>query len=257
MKIAVLVKQVPDTWSDRRLDVAALRLDRAASDAVIDEIGERAMEAALLVKDVDKSTEIVAVTMGPDAAADVLRTSLAMGADSAVHVLDPALAGADYLTTARALAEALRSGGFDLVIAGNQSTDGRGGVVPAMVAELLGLPLLSNLDTVEVAEGTVSGVRSTEGLTQNVHALLPALVSVTERANEPRFPSIKGIMGAKKKPVRTLTADDVRSPAEAASGRSVVLSAVERPARAAGVVVVDDGTAAAALVEFLAAGRLI
>lgn len=252
MKIAVLVKQVPDTWNERRLDPVTGVLDRAASDPVIDEINERALEAALVVKDSDKSTEVVVITMGPAPAADVLRKGLSMGADSAVHILDAALAASDYVATAAAIAGVLRDGAFDLVIAGNQSTDGRGGVIPAMLAEHLDLPLLSNLDTVEISAGEVRGERGIEGASQSVHAALPAVISVTERANEPRFPSFKGIMGAKKKPVDAVAAG---SPVDA--GHSVIVTVAERPARDAGIRITDDGTAATQLVDFLVAGRLI
>lgn len=252
MRIAVLVKQVPDTWNERRLDPATGVLDRASSDLVIDEINERALEAALVVKDSDNTTEIVVITMGPASATEVLRKGLSMGADSAVHILDSALAAADYVSTAATLAAILREGSFDLVIAGNQSTDGRGGVIPAMLAEHLDLPLLSNLDTIEITESDVRGERGIEGATQSVHAALPAIISVTERANEPRFPTFKGIMGAKRKPVDAVTAGP---PVDAS--HSVIVTVAERPARNAGIRIIDDGTAATQLVDFLVAGRLI
>src|SRR5262245_10670094 len=130
MKIIVLVKQVPDTWGERKLDLATGLVDRDGSEAVVDEISERAVEVALRAKDADKSVEVVVLTMGPEPAKDALRKCLGMGADSAVHVLDPSLAGADAAWTASVLAAAVRRAGFDLVIAGNESTDGRGGVVP-------------------------------------------------------------------------------------------------------------------------------
>jgi electron transfer flavoprotein beta subunit len=252
VRIAVLVKQVPDTWNERRLDPATGVLDRASSDLVIDEINERALEAALVVKDSDNTTEIVVITMGPASATEVLRKGLSMGADSAVHILDSALAAADYVSTAATLAAILREGSFDLVIAGNQSTDGRGGVIPAMLAEHLDLPLLSNLDTIEITESDVRGERGIEGATQSVHAALPAIISVTERANEPRFPTFKGIMGAKRKPVDAVTAGP---PVDAS--HSVIVTVAERPARNAGIRIIDDGTAATQLVDFLVAGRLI
>ncbi|HAM25432.1 MAG TPA: electron transfer flavoprotein subunit beta [Microbacteriaceae bacterium] len=252
MRIAVLVKQVPDTWNERRLDPATGVLDRASSDLVIDEINERALEAALVVKDSDNTTEIVVITMGPASATEVLRKGLSMGADSAVHILDSALTAADYVSTAATLAAILREGSFDLVIAGNQSTDGRGGVIPAMLAEHLDLPLLSNLDTIEITESDVRGERGIEGATQSVHAALPAIISVTERANEPRFPTFKGIMGAKRKPVDAVTAGP---PVDAS--HSVIVTVAERPARNAGIRIIDDGTAATQLVDFLVAGRLI
>lgn len=254
MKIIVLVKQVPDTWGERRLDTATGRLDRDATDAVFDEIGERAVEVALQHKDADKSTEVVVVTMGPPGATDVLRKALSMGADSAVHVVDDSLAGSDLGWTAAALAAAIGAD-WDLVIAGNESTDGRGGVMAAMIAERRGVAHLTALDSVEIAGSSVSGQRATEYGTVDAHAPLPAVISVTERVAEPRFPGFKGILAAKKKPVATVSADDLGVDLPAA--RSVVLTAAERPAREAGIRIDDDGTAATQLADFLAARHLL
>lgn len=255
MKIIVLVKQVPDTWGERRLDAATGWLDRDAAEPVLDEIGERALEVALRVKDAAADTEVVALTMGPDDAAEVLRTALSMGADRAVHVVDDALAGADLALTARVLAAAIERTGADAVIAGNESTDGRGGVMAAMLAELLGRPLLDSLDEVAVDGDRVSGVRATEHGTAEVHAPLPAVVSVTERVAEARFPSFKGIMSAKKKPLDRLSLAELGvAPGDDASE---VLRVGERPPRQAGRVVVDDGTAARQLADFLAEQRLL
>jgi electron transfer flavoprotein beta subunit len=255
MKIVVLIKQVPDTWGERRLDPTTGWVDRAASDRIVDEIGERALEVALTHKDRAKDTEVVALTMGPATATEALRKALSMGADAAVHVLDDALAGADLLRTASVLASAIRSTGFDVVIAGNESTDGRGGVIPAMVAELLGVPAALNLDSVELRDGEVAGSRSVEDATMAVRASLPALVSITERTEEPRFPNFKGIMGAKKKPMTVLSVADLEA-ADAAS-TSVILSVSERPPRAGGQVIVDDGTAATQLADYLVSNRLV
>lgn len=256
MKIIVLVKQVPDTWGDRVMDEKSGRLDRGASDAVIDEIGERAIEVALQVKDADKATEVVVVTMGPKGATDVLRKGLAMGADSAVHIDDAGLEGADLVATAGALAAAVqRIGGYDVIVAGNESTDGRGGVIPAMVAETLGLPAATFLSSVELSSSGVRGTRATEDATLTVSAPFPAVVSITENAAEARFPGFKGIMQAKKKPLETWSAADLGVTAPAAT--SVVRSVAERPARQAGIKITDDGTAAAQLADFLAAQRLL
>lgn len=255
MKIIVLVKQVPDTWGDRVLDESTGLLDRGASDAVIDEIGERATEVALRVKDADKSTEVVALTVGPKGANDVLRKALAMGADSAVHVLDDGLAGADLVRTAGVVAAAVQKIGFDVVVAGNESTDGRGGVLPAMIAELLQVPAATGLGEVAIAAGGVSGTRTTDDGVASIRAALPAIVSITEGAAEARFPSFKGVMQAKKKPLETWSLADLDVTAPAA--HSTVQSTVKRPERTAGVKITDDGTAAAQLVEFLAAQRLI
>ncbi|MBT2523336.1 electron transfer flavoprotein subunit beta/FixA family protein [Arthrobacter sp. ISL-28] len=257
MKITVLVKQVPDTEEERRLDPATGLLDRDGSESVADEINERALEVALRYKDANKGSEIVVLTLGPAAAVQALRKALSMGADSAVHVVDERLKGADIAVTAAVLAAAVQRTGFDLVLAGNESTDGRGGVVPAMVAEHLGLPLLSSLNTVELTAETVSGEVSVEAGSLAVSAALPAIVSVTERSAEARFPNFKGIMTAKRKPLATLTLADLGLDAGAGSGISTVLTISERPARTAGKKIVDDGTAAAELAGFLAAGRLI
>lgn len=255
MKIIALVKQVPDTWGDRKLDTSTGLLDRDASEPIIDEIGERAVEVALLAKDADKNVEVVVLTMGPDSASDALRKGLAMGADSAIHVVDDGLAGADLARTAKVLAGAIARAGADLVIAGAESTDGRGGVLAGWIAELLGRPSLDSLDEVTIAGDTVSGVRGSEHSTADVHAALPAVIAVTERIAEPRFPNFKGIMSAKKKPLETLTVADLGI--DDAASTSVVLSTKERPPRDAGRKVVDDGNAAAELAEFLVAARLV
>jgi electron transfer flavoprotein beta subunit len=254
MKIIALVKQVPDTGGERKLDASGL-LDRDASERIIDEINERSLEIALRYKDSDKSTEVVLVSMGPTEATTTLRKGLSMGADSAIHIVDDNLAGSDAARTAQVLAAALKDTGFDLIVAGNESTDGRGGVIPAMLAERLGVAQLTHLNSVELTGSSVSGVRSTDSGTLTAHADLPAVISVTEIAAEPRFPNFKGIMTAKKKPVTTLTLADLGLgdlPAH-----SVVVSVTERPARTAGRKVVDDGNAATELAEFLAAERLI
>jgi electron transfer flavoprotein beta subunit len=257
VKIIVLVKQVPDTEEERRLDTVTGRLDRDASDSVADEINERALEVALRHKDANKGSEIVVLTLGPASAVQALRKALSMGADSAVHVVDHRLEGADIATTAAVLAAAVQRTGFDLVVAGNESTDGRGGVVPAMVAEHLGLPLLSSLDAVELTAGTVVGEVSVESGSLTVSAALPAIVSVTERSAEARFPNFKGIMTAKRKPLATLSVADLGLDPGAAGGTSRVLTLSERLARTAGKKIIDDGTAARELAEFLVAGRLI
>ena len=258
MKIVVLMKQVPDTYEERKLDPATGILDRAASEPIIDEIGERALEMALRYKDANKGTEVVLLSMGPASLTASLRKGLSLGADAAVHVLDESLAGADLGRTAAVLAAALTKSGYDLIVAGNESTDGRGGVMPAMIAEHLGLPHLSFLDSVEISEDRVSGARGAESGSMDVHTGLPAVVSVTERTPEVRFPNFKGILSAKKKPLTVLSLDDLGLTSDAlAGGRSVVLSTVERPTRTAGTKVVDEGNAGVDLAEFLAAGHLI
>lgn len=252
MKIIVLVKQVPDTYGDRRLDPATGLIDRSG-DLVVDEITERAMEVALTVKDANDA-EVVLLTMGPASATDILRKGLAIGADRAVHVLDDGLRGSDMLRTSSVLAAALQREGFDLVITGNESTDGRGGALAAMIAEQLQLPHATALNTVSVDADSVSGERAGEAGTRAIRASLPAVISITERNPEARFPTFKGSMRAKKKPLDTVTLADLGT---AAPSHSTVLSATARPARTAGRRVVDDGNAAAELAEFLTSSHLI
>jgi electron transfer flavoprotein beta subunit len=255
VKIVVLVKQVPDTYDPRKLDLATGLLDRGANEAVVDEINERALEVALQYKDSHKDAEIVVLTMGPAGANSALRKSLSMGADSAVHVLDDDLAGSDAARTAAALAAALKQTGFDLVVAGNESTDGRGGIVPAMIAEHLGVPHATSLNSTEIGEGTVSGERAGDAGTLTVHTSLPAVISVTERTAEGRFPNFKGILGAKKKPLTVLSLAELGTTGPDA--KSTVLSTAERPARTAGKKIIDDGNAGVELVEYLVAERLV
>lgn len=255
MKIAVLVKQVPDTGERRNLDPATGLMDRGGEN-VLDEINERALEVALRHKDANKGTEVVVVSMGPGTLTKGLRKALSMGADGALHVLDDSLAGADARRTAAVLAAALRVAAADLVVAGNESTDGRGGVVPAMIAEHLSLPLLSSLDAVELTEGTVTGDRGTTTGSLRASAPLPAVISVTERAAEARFPNFKGIMTAKRKPLTVLSVAELGDLPGAGRATHIV-STLRSPARTAGRVVVDEGNAGNELAEFLYSGRLI
>ncbi|MFJ6077986.1 electron transfer flavoprotein subunit beta/FixA family protein [Pseudarthrobacter sp. NPDC092419] len=254
MKIVVLAKQVPDTYGERDLDPTTGRIDRMSADVVIDEICERALEAALAHKD-ETDTEVVLMTMGPADATTMLRRGLAIGADSAVHIVDDALAGADMLRTSAVLASALEREGFDLVITGNESTDGRGGAMAAMLSERLGLPHATYLNTVEIKGNTVSGERAGEDNTRTIRATLPAIISVTERMPEARFPTFKGSMRAKKKPIKTLTLAEL--PVPALTAQSVVISTSQRPPRQAGTKIIDDGSAATQLVDFLTSSRLI
>lgn len=257
MKIIVLIKQVPDTWGDRALNTGDGRLQRDASEPVLDEIDERAVEAALAIKDSD-GAEVIALTMGPSAARDSLRKALALGADSAIHVHDAALAGADLPITSAVLAAALRRAGFDLIIAGNESTDGRGGAVAAMISEHLSVPGLTYLESVEIKQGLARGVRRNDYGTCVVRAVLPAVVSVTEAAPAARFPGFKGILRAKKKPVLEWSLADLDlQDTLGRIGRSNVRNVTQRAARMAGVKIVDDGHAAEELAEFLVSSSLI
>ncbi len=257
MRIVVLVKEVPDTYGDRKLSLETGLADRGASEAVMDEIGERAIEVALSYADKNPGTEVVVLSMTPESATSTVRKGLAMGAASAVQVVDEALLGADMGLTAEVLAAAVQRTGFDLVIAGNQSTDGSGGVVPVMVAEILDVPAATYLTSVEIGEGTVSGTRAVEGASMNLSATLPAVISITEALPDARFPNFKGIMAAKKKPFETLTLDDLGiDPHDPNASRSIVIGLSEKPPREAGTKIVDEGDAGEKLAEFLIQNRL-
>ena len=258
MKIIVLVKEVPDTYGDRKLSLETGLADRAASETVLDEIGERALEVALTHADKNPDAEVVVMSMAPAGAAATVRKGLAIGAARAVHVADEALVGADLGLTAQVLAAAIHRTGFDLVITGNLSTDGSGGVLPAMIAELLAVPHASALTSVQIDAEGVTGERAAEGGTQQVQAPVPAVISITERMPDARFPNFKGIMAAKKKPFETLTLEDLGiEPEDPAYSRSIVIGIAEKPARAAGVKIIDEGDAGEQLAEFLAQNRLV
>jgi electron transfer flavoprotein beta subunit len=237
MNIVVLIKQVPDTYSERKLNASDGTLDRDASDAVLDEIDERAVEAALQLKDAHDG-EVTVLTMGPDRATDAIRKALSMGADKAVHLSDLALAGSCAVQTARALAKVIGTvEGVDLVIAGNEASDGRSAALPAMVADLLGISALTHAREVTVEGGSVTVRRETDDGVTHLTAELPAVVSVNEKINEPRYPSFKGIMAAKKKPVSTLSLADAgidASEVGIANALSRVTSSQPKPAKSAG-----------------------
>ncbi|MCK6079183.1 electron transfer flavoprotein subunit beta/FixA family protein [Microbacterium sp. EYE_5] len=257
MKIVVLLKEVPDTYGDRKLDLETGLADRDASERVLDEIGERALEVALTHAEATEGTEVVVMTMASDAAAASLRKGLAMGAASAVQIADNALRGADLGVTARVLAAALRRTGFDLVITGNLSTDGVGGVLPAMLAEHLGVPQATALAAVEISADAVSGTRATDFGTASVSATLPAVISVTEALPDARFPNFKGIMAAKKKPFETLSLADLDVDVDPASAAQSIMTAISAKApRQAGVKITDEGDAGQQLAAFLLENRL-
>jgi electron transfer flavoprotein beta subunit len=260
MNIVVLVKQVPDTWSERKLTDADHTLDRESADAVLDEINERAVEEALLLKEAHGG-EVTVIAMGPDRATDAIRKALSMGADKAIHVNDEALHGSDVLATAKVLAKAIGTvENVDLVVAGNEATDGRAGAVPAIVAELLGLPQVTQLRKVTVEGTTIKGERETDEGVAFLEASLPAVVSVTEKINEPRYPSFKGIMAAKKKPVSTLTVADLgidASEVGLSGAWTQVLEAAPKPPRSAGQRVEDGGDGGQKIAEFLVGQKLI
>lgn len=258
--IVVLVKQVPDTYSERKLNENDHTLDRESADAVIDEINERAVEEALQIKEANGG-EVTVLCVGPDRATDAIRKALSMGADKAIHVSDEALRGSDMLATAKVLAAAVRKvEGVDLVIAGNEASDGRSGAVPAVLAELLGMPQLTHARSVTVEGDTIKVDRETEDGITHLEANLPAVVSVTEKINEPRYPSFKLIMAAKKKPVAKLGIADAGIDAAKvglANATTQVVDFAPAPPRAAGTVVKDEGSGGVQIADFLASKKFV
>ncbi|MFE7840247.1 electron transfer flavoprotein subunit beta/FixA family protein [Streptomyces sp. NPDC057474] len=260
MKIVVCVKHVPDAAADRTFTEDGTT-DRASVDSTLSELDEYAIEQALRIAESgDGDTEISYLTIGPDDAKDALRKALAMGGNSAVHVSDDDIEGSDAFGTSLALAGAIERHGFDLVLCGMASTDGTMGVVPALLAERLGVPALTHLDELTVEDSTVSGRREGDGATVRVRGTLPAVVSVTDRTGDARYPSFKGIMAAKKKPVETLDLADLGiDPARVgrSGARSAVDTTARRPPRTKGEIVADEGAGGAALAAFLTAKKFI
>lgn len=261
MKIAVCVKYVPDATADRKFD-DDYTVDRVGVDGLLSELDEYAVEAALKIReDAADEGEIVVITMGPDEARAAILKSLQMGADAGVHVQDDGIAGSDAVASSLVLAKAVEQQQADLVICGMASTDGGMSVVPAMLAERLGLPQVTFASEVVVEGDKVKIRRDGDTATEYVEATLPLLLSVTDQANQPRYPSFKGIMAAKKKPVETVSLGDLGVDATQV-GPGAAWTAVEgiqpRPPRSAGTIVTDeDGSGADKLVDFLATNKFI
>jgi electron transfer flavoprotein beta subunit len=256
MKIAVCVKHVPEGSS--RLDPGSKRLDRSG-EGVLNHFDANAVEEALRLKG-DSDTEVVVVSMGPEKGADSLRKALAMGADRAVLISDDALAGSDLVATSKVLAKALARENADLVLFGQQASDGDGAVLWAAVAERLRRPVVSQAAELTVDGGTVHVKRQTEFGYDVIETALPAMVAVSDAINEPRYPSLKGIMGAKKKPSETLSLGDLGidvGEAGDAGSKTEVLALGSPPARGDARKIEDDGNAAQAIVDFLAEKRLV
>ena len=256
MRIAVCVKQVPDSYAEKRMSGG--RIDRAASDRVLNDLDEYAIEAALRLAEAHSDTTITVVSMGPDEAGEAIRRALAMGANDAIHVCDPAIAGSDAPATARVLAAALAGRGFDIVMFGQESTDAKMGVVQAMVATLLDLPLLSYAASVSIEGDLVRIERRTEEGLEDLSARFPVALAVVEYIHEPRYPSFKGIMAARKAPLERLDLAalgiDPVTIGDAGS-RTTVIDAAPRPPRAKGTIVTSDG--AAALASYLTTEKLV
>ncbi len=252
MKIAVCVKQVPDTESVRRLR-ADFTLDRAAADGVLNELDEFAIEEALRLVEAHGG-DVTVITMGPETAMESLRKAMSMGADRAIHVQDEALAASDAVTTAKVLAKVIARGEYDLVLFGAESTDARTGIVPAMAAEVLGWPALTLANRVAVVGTDATIDRATDRGYVTLSASTPAVISTVWAMNEPRYPSFKGIMSAKKKPIEHLTLGDLgMEPATvgAAGAWTTVVAAVAQAAKSKGRKIVDDGSAAVQVAQFL------
>ena len=258
MKIAVCVKQVPDATVHKRLDPATNRLDRSGEGA-LNATDVNAVEEALRLKEASGG-EVVVLSLGPQKAMDSLRKALAMGADRAVLVSDDAAAGSDLVATSRALAKALEREEADLVLFGQQSSDGDGAVLWAAVSDRLRRPMVSQVAELTVDGNAVKGKRQTEFGYDVITAPLPAVVAVSDAINEPRYPSLKGIMGAKKKPQDVLSLTELgvdAGDAGEAGSRTTVLELGDPPARADARKIEGDGNAAQTIVDFLAEKRLV
>jgi electron transfer flavoprotein beta subunit len=259
MKLAVCVKQVPDATATKRIDPATKRLDRSGEGA-LNPVDANAVEEALRLKDATGEGEVVVVSLGPEKAVDALRKALAMGADRAVLVSDEAAAGSDLVATSHLLASALERESADLVLFGQQAADSDGAVLWAAVAERLRRPMISQVAELTLEGGAVTGKRQTEFGYDVIRAPLPAVVAVADSINEPRYPSLKGIMGAKKKPqdvvsLGELGIEPVRAGVE--GSRTEVLALADPPPRGDTRTIEDDGTAAEQIVAFLAEKRLL
>jgi electron transfer flavoprotein beta subunit len=258
MNVIVCVKQIPDPAQPGELDPSDNTLKREGK-LILDESDSYGVEMGLQLVDAAGGGEVTIISMAPNGEVSGMRTALAMGAAKGVLVSDPELAGSDALTTAKILAAAARRAGeADLIIAGTESSDGYTGTVPEQMAEILGLPSITFAKSVTVADGTVKVNRQTEAGYDEVECPTPAVVSVTAGVVEPRYPSFKGIMAAKSKPVDTVTAADLGvTPVGWAGAGQQIVDVAQAPARQAGEIVEDDGEAHLKIVEFLEGLKVI
>lgn len=253
MRIIVCVKQVPDTYEVRSIgpDYRVVRTDGAQ---VCDELTERVISLAASIR--AAKDEIISLTMGPEKARGAIRHSLAMGADRGIHICDQNLAGADQVLTASVLASAIRrTVPWDLVLLGTTSSDGAGGVIPALLAELLQVPLLADLACLQLEGEMVAGKRQTGQGMVGVEARMPAVVSFTDELPEAELPGLRSVLGAKRKPIEVLGLRELD--AGVLASRTEVIAARQQPRRSAGVKLIDDGTGAAQLADFLVSRRLV
>lgn len=254
MNICVLVKQIPDP--NNPYELVNGRLKRDVAQNVLDPGDEFGVEAALKFVEA-QGGEVTVVSMGPEKALEAIRRALSMGAHKGILVSDDQLAGADSLATARVLAAAVKHAGFDLIVAGTESTDGYTGTVPGTIAELLDIPQATFAKHIEIGDGKLHVQRQTENGYDDVECPLPALVTVTAGVNEPRYPTFKGIMQAKSKPVETLKVADLGLSADDVAASQAVAEVVPAPARGAGEKFEDDGTGAAKIADFLKEAKVI
>jgi electron transfer flavoprotein beta subunit len=262
MNIVVCVKYVPDATADPRFE-SDNTVDRVGVDGLLSELDEYAVEQALQLKEgAEEDVTVTALTVGPEKAADAVRKALQMGADQGVHVQDEAIAGSDAIATSLVLAKAVEKvGSVDVVMCGMASTDGSMSVVPAMLAERLGVPQVTLGSRIERKENQLAVQRDGDTATEVVIGTMPLVASVTDQSGEARYPSFKGIMAAKKKPVETYSLSDLGvdgGEVGLSAAWSAVEESTERPPRTAGEIVKDeDGSGATALVEFLASKKFI
>jgi electron transfer flavoprotein beta subunit len=259
MKIAVCVKEVPDAGPSRRIDPGSLRMDRSG-DRSLNAYDLNAVEEGIRLRDAAGDGEVVLVSMGASRALESLRKGLAMGADRAVLITDEAAAGSDLVATSRVLAEALKAEAPDVVLFGQQASDADGAVLWAAVADRLRMPVISQISELEVANGTATAKRQTEFGYDTIAAPLPAVLAVADSLNEPRYPSLKGIMGAKKKPQETKSLADIGvDPGQAgeAGSRTTVIALGEPPSRGDTIKIEDDGSGAQKIFDFLVERKLI
>jgi electron transfer flavoprotein beta subunit len=258
VKIVVCVKEVPDASAPKRIDPQTFRLDRSVPGA-LNEFDTHALEEGLRVKESGEG-EVVALLMGPEKAGDSLRKALAIGADRAVHLADETLAGSDLVATSKALAKAIERESADLILFGQQAADSDGAVLWSAVADRLRLPVISQAASLELSDGKVKVKRQTEYGYDVIEAPLPAVVAVSDAINEPRYPSLKGIMGAKKKPQDAVSISDLGLDASDVGdegSRTEVYAIGEPPARGESRRIEDDGDAATAILQYLAEKKLV
>ncbi len=257
MRIAVLLKEVPDTYSDREMNLETGLTDRSG-DVVADEVSERAVEAALRIAEAGENVEVEILSVGPESAADSVRRGIAMGASEAYIVSDDALTGADVTLTGEVLAKLVEKQGYDLVVAGGMSSDGAAGVMAPFVAELLGWPALTNLTELSIDGDSVRATQAREAATVELSTQLPAVVSVADGFADPRYPNFKGLMAAKKKELRAVTLAELGvDPEDFTHPRAIMTSIERRPERERGEIIDGNSTAAARLVDFLESKNLI